>query len=178
MAGCGGSSPPAGGGGLGAGTLDSGTSDLALCDSACAAFFACGTTVAATCSGDCVGSSAAYRSCLRTAGTNCNALAMCLFTALAPVDCPGGGGIPAGTATCAVAADCEGTCNAGSAPESCTCACITAMSPAVAIDLVNNNSCAAVDCASDCNAVAGSGPACNTCFDAACAGPRADCMAN
>jgi hypothetical protein len=173
--GTGGAAATGGGAGTGGDTGAGGAGDQALCDDACTAFLACGVTVQTTCSSDCVAANATYKSCLSAAGTDCNGLAMCYFTATAPTKCPGGGGIPAGTATCAATATCQGTCNADSSAASCTCACVAALSPALASHLLINNSCAGVKCAADCSP---STPSCNSCFDEMCTTAQQDCQSN
>jgi hypothetical protein len=172
----------AGTGGLGGGVGGApsgggagGANDQALCTAVCATFVSCGVTTSASCETECAAGSTNYKSCVGAAGTDCNALAMCYFQAAASTDCPGGGGVPSGSATCATTDTCEGTCNTNSSGAACKCACAAAASPSVAGLLLAINSCASDKCASACSGT--SGPDCNTCFQTDCATPRQNCLA-
>ncbi|HVV52818.1 MAG TPA: hypothetical protein VHO06_24365, partial [Polyangia bacterium] len=147
-----------------------------LCTSACTTFTSCGVTTKSTCVSDCASASASFRTCIGAAGTDCNALAVCYFKATAASDCTAGGGVPAGTATCAATDSCEGTCNTNSSGPACRCACLAAADPSVANLVLGINSCASDTCASACNGT--SGPDCNTCFDTQCGTPRTACLAH
>lgn len=153
-----------------------GSSAQALCTSSCAAFVACGVTTKSTCATDCQNASATYRSCIGTAGSDCNALALCYFQAVAGTNCTTGGGVPGGTDTCSATEACQASCNTNGAGPACRCACAGSAAPAVANLLLGVNSCATDLCASGCT---GAGSAdCNTCFDTNCQTPRTACLAN
>jgi len=153
-------------------------SDVALCDNACARLVACGVFLDNQCSTNCQAGDATYKACLRAAASDCNAIALCIFKALAPFVCPGGGGVPAGTGTCKAAADCEGQCNATGAPRSCGCACVAAMSPTKTLSLLVNNSCADSRCAIQCGPPPnGNGNACNACHAQLCQAAYNQCAA-
>ena len=151
--------------------------DQALCTAACSTFQGCGVMVSATCASACTSASPNYRSCLSAAGADCNALALCYFTAVAPTDCPAGGGVPAGSATCATTDTCQGTCNTNGSPASCGCACAAAIDPTLANDLLVINSCALEKCAGSCGSSGTHGSDCNSCFQQMCASQRAACLA-
>ena len=168
-----GGAPGSGGGAPGGGGAG-GANDQALCTAVCATFVSCGVTTSASCETECAAGSASYKSCVGAAGTDCNALAMCYFQATASTDCPGGGGVPSGSATCATTDSCEGTCNTNGSGAACRCACVAAADPAVANLVLDINSCATSMCASECT---GAGTTCNSCFQTACQTPRTACLA-
>ncbi|HTB61635.1 MAG TPA: hypothetical protein VLC06_27415 [Polyangia bacterium] len=165
----------AGGGGAPGSGGAGGANDQALCTAVCATFVSCGVTTSASCETECAAGSASYKSCVGAAGTDCNALAMCYFQATASTDCPGGGGVPSGSATCATTDDCEGTCNTNGSGAACKCACATAASPTVAGLLLAINSCASDKCAAECAGASSS--ECNTCFQNDCTASRQNCLA-
>jgi len=142
-------------GGNGSSSGAGGSSAAMICDNACAALHSCGAIVSPTCSKDCQAAPQTYLDCLRATGNDCNAISLCFFSAV----CGGNG--PSGTLSCAATAGCEGYCNANNATVACGCACIRAMTPATALDLIINNGCG-IPCAS-CNPSTFNGPACNAC---------------
>ncbi len=96
-------------------------------------------------------------SCIQAANDACNAIALCYLAAA----CGGVG--PSGTATCAATATCEGNCNIANPTVACGCACIQAMSPSTAFDLVLNNECANYTTCPSCNPASFNGTECDQC---------------
>ena len=127
------------------------------CDSACAALGACGAAPDAMCSANCQNAGAAYVACIRAANDDCNGISTCILGAVC------GGQPPAGTATCAATAGCEGNCNVQNPTAACACACVAAMSPSTSLKLVLNNECANYASCPSCNPATFNGANCNAC---------------
>lgn len=152
------------------------TNDLAVCQQACSGLVACGAPVAQSCIADCL-AAPTFLNCARTAGANCNALALCTFREWSAETCGGEFvGVPRGAETCGTAANCEGNCTLFNQSASCSCACAASLHPSEAIDLLLNNACATTRCAA-CR-TPGQGAACISCFQAACATQSARCALN
>ncbi len=160
----------AGGGTSGAG---GGPTDLDRCNAACDALIACGVEYQkAECGVGCV-ARPVFLACLKQTSNDCNALALCAWAQFAKDQCGGGPG-PAGSATCAQTATCQGTCNVSNPTAQCACACIAAMSPAAALALLVNDQCALAECPS-CLPQTFNGVACNACHAQKCANQAALC---
>ncbi|HEY4239537.1 MAG TPA: hypothetical protein VGM88_06960 [Kofleriaceae bacterium] len=146
-------------------------SPAAICTTACDAELGCGLDVPeGTCVSTCESASTAYLSCAEAAGSDCNALASCAFAE----ECGGNG--PSGTGSCSAAQDCENQCNTSDPTTSCACLCVAQMSEAGAVDLLDNNFCAAIRCAQYCTAGASfDGAMCNSCFADQCSDTNASC---
>jgi hypothetical protein len=82
--------------------------------------------------------SGAFRQCAKEAGDDCATLNMCAFRGGAIEQCPGGGGVPAGSAGCNATTDCQYSCGANGP---CNCACLAKASPSAVLPLLNNALC-------------------------------------
>jgi hypothetical protein len=152
---------------------DFGLSDELLCELSCAALIGCGVqNEQAQCLGVCLQGlgSPVFRTCARTAGGDCNALAMCEHKQLAAVLCTAGPsmGIPIGGVSCHDTAACEASCNLkpnGATILSCTCDCRSELSPAQALNHLIDLACVNYHCSSLCSLTSTSfdGTKCNTC---------------
>ncbi|HEY2746919.1 MAG TPA: hypothetical protein VGL86_19990 [Polyangia bacterium] len=148
---------------------DLGLSDDALCDQACATLIGCGVQDdPVQCPSNCKSNSTVFRTCARTAGSDCNQLALCSFAQLQATSCGGSGGYPTGSATCKTTAMCEGACNLDNPTLACLCGCVAALDPARALDSAIRYTCASMMCGSVCAGAGFNGAACNSCASMNC----------
>jgi hypothetical protein len=140
-------------------------SDNALCQFDCDTLSACGVHEGPGCTSACL-LSPVFMACARTAGSDCNALALCYFKQTA-TKCPSGG-YPTGSATCSATTTCQESCNASNPTPACYCPCATALDPSLALDNMIRSSCATAMCSS-CVGNNFNGAACNACIAAQCA---------
>jgi hypothetical protein len=182
---CSGSTSQGTGGASGAGgtglTSTSGTSTsstsggTSLCQTACSSLISCGTpAVMTTCVNGCESETSvnsAFMTCLNLAGTDCDAIALCSLKVTAATLCPGGGGVPAGTETCAQGSTCTAKCT--TAP--CNCTCVAELSPSTALYAYNNEVCLDGNCASVCTPPFTN---CGACFAANCQTEAAACASH
>lgn len=148
------------------------------CDRACATLIACGVQYDATCSAGCL-QAPVFLACIKSSPSECNALALCTFRQASSALCGSAtAGVPAGTGTCAQAAQCDYNCGAQGAGIACNCRCWAAMAPVKAINLLINSQCALARCPAQCGP-GGNGPACNACVSTGvCMPQNQQCLAN
>jgi hypothetical protein len=148
---------------------DLGITDDELCQNSCSTLIACGVhDDPVQCASNCETNSSVFRSCARSAGSDCNQLALCSFKQFQVTSCGGNGGYPMGSATCTQTAMCEGTCNLGNPTVACLCNCVSALDPSRALDSAIRFTCAGMLCSSVCSPAAFNGPACNSCASMKC----------
>jgi hypothetical protein len=162
-----------GGSSSGGGSSDGGN----LCAGACETLTgsSCGVILGweSSCIAMCNASPAAI-SCLHSAGSDCNSLALCYFQALCASACPNQPCVPGGSGTCEEAITCANTCSGQGAD--CACGCQNGLSSSLAGAFLVASACRATDCASECSPT-GTALSCDNCLDSNCNSQVATCTA-
>jgi hypothetical protein len=164
------------GSGSSSGTTADAAGDEQICSTACTALTGCGVTYPTSCATDCLAKSV-FIACAASAGTDCNALALCAFEQSAATNCSSGAGVPSGTGSCDALRTCNAGCFSSASKTSCTCTCETALAPAKALDALVDDTCAQTKCASQCSGTS-TATECGACETTNCASQVSQCTSN
>jgi hypothetical protein len=141
--------------------------DKGWCDAACSTLLACGVQGIGdepTCSANCQTSAAAtFLACVKAGNPgDCNSMSTCIIKQTCNL-------VPNGSNSCQLTATCELNCPAGDV--ACGCACVSALQPAKARNIIINNNCVLFNCQGCTNATT-----CGICIQGRCSQQAQQCQ--